>query len=420
MNVQDLKGKTVAFMASGGLDSVTTTHWLTSQGVNVVTFTADLGQPDETNLEDIANRMRVAGAVEAVIVDLREQMAEAGIAAVQAQAMYESRYWNTTPLGRYVTTAGILPHLEERQISVLSHGATGRGNDQVRFQLITNMLNPAINVYAPWRDEHFLAKFGGREEMLDYCNENNLVLPHPKEALYSTDANLLGLTHEAGELEHLTVPASFVNPGMGVRATEAPDKPEQLSITFEKGEPVEINGETVASAADAMLMLNEIAGRNAVGIGLHLVENRFVGTKSRGVYEAPGMEALGSAYAFMLELILDRRTKDFYDFASNFLAKQLYQSYGLDLGSQLASDVVASVAKHVSGTVTVELYKGNVSFVSVADAPHSLYIEENASMSAIGSFDHSDSEGLLRVLGVGAVATATQGQVSRSFMGNQI
>lgn len=420
MNVQDLTGKTVAFLASGGLDSITVTHWLTSRGVDVITFTGDLGQPDEVNLDDIAKRMMAAGAKEAVIVPLREQMAEAGIGAVQAQAMYESRYWNTTPLGRYVTTAGILPYLVERGITVLSHGATGRGNDQVRFQLITNMLQPEIQVYAPWRDEYFLDQFRGREEMVEYCKEHNLILPKPKEALYSTDANLLGLTHEAGELEQLTTPANFVNPEMGVRAVDAPDTPETLTISFEKGRPVTINGESVSSAADLFESLNETGGRHAVGINLHLVENRFVGTKSRGVYEAPGMEVLGSAYAFMLELILDRRTKDFFDFCSAFIAKQLYQSYGLDMASQLAGDAVATIAEKVTGTITVELYKGNVHFVSVENVPHSLYFEENASMSAVGDFDHADSEGLLRVFGVGAKATAHSGQVSPSFLGRPI
>ncbi len=417
MNVHDLAGKTVALCASGGLDSCVTTHWLTSQGIKVVSFTADLGQPDEKDLNDVALRMKACGAVDAVIVDLKEEMAAAGLAAVQAQAQYEGRYWNTTPLGRYVTVQGLIPHIVARGIEVLSHGATGRGNDQVRFQLISNMLVPELEVYAPWRDPNFLDMFRGREEMLEYCDKHDLPLQSKKEALYSTDANLLGLTHEAGELEKITTASNFVTPGMGVRAVEAPDKAERIVINFEKGQPVALNGEPVASLASLFASLNEIGGRNAVGINLHLVENRFVGTKSRGVYEAPGMEVLGQAYAYLLQLVLDRRTLDLFDFCSQFLGKQIYQSYGLDLGSQLATDVASGVATYVSGSITLELYKGNVLFVGAENVPHSLYIEENASMSAVGSFDHSDSEGLLRVLGVSAKATSAQGQVRNALNG---
>lgn len=411
MNVEDLKGKTVGLCASGGLDSCVTTKWLTTRGVDVITFTADLGQPDEKNLDDVAKKLEACGATRAVIVPLREEMAELGLKAVQAQAQYEGRYWNTTPLGRYVTVQGLLPHIRHDGIEILSHGATGRGNDQVRFQLITNMLAPEMQVYAPWRDQMFLSEFRGREEMLEYCEKHGLPIANKKQSLYSTDANLLGLTHEAGELEKLTTPANFVTPEMGVRVTEAPDKAEQVKITFEKGRPVGLNGAAVTSMADLFTSLNEIGGRNAVGINLHLVENRFVGTKSRGVYEAPGMEVLGQAYAYLLQLVLDRRTLDLFDFCSAYIGKQLYQAYGLDLGSQLAGDLVATVAGYISGTITLDLYKGNVSFVSTENVAHSLYIEENASMSAIGDFDHADSEGLLRVLGVGAKAAAAKGQV---------
>ena len=219
MDVNDLKGKTIAFLASGGLDSCTITHWLSSRGVKVVTFTADLGQPDEADLEAVAARMRACGASEAVIVPLAAEMGEAGIEAMQAQGTYEGGYWVTTPLGRYVTTKGVVPEVIKRGINILSHGATGRGNDQVRFQLITNMIAPDMEMYAPWRDQNFLDAFSGRAHMIEYCEANNLPIRHSKSKPYSTDANLLGLTHEAGDLEALTTAANFVTPEMGVRAT---------------------------------------------------------------------------------------------------------------------------------------------------------------------------------------------------------
>jgi argininosuccinate synthase len=411
MDVNDLEGKTIAFLASGGLDSCTITHWLTSRGVNVVTFTADLGQPDEIDLDAVAARMRACGAVEAVVVDLAEEMGEAGIEAIQAQGTYEGGYWVTTPLGRYVTTKGVVPRILERGINVLSHGATGRGNDQMRFQLITNMIAPTMDVYAPWRDQHFLDRFGGREQMIEYCESHNLPIRHSKLKPYSTDANLLGLTHEAGELEALTTPANFVTPEMGVRATEAPDHPESVTVTFEKGRPTRINGTDVLNAADLFIRANEIGGRNAVGINLHLLENRFVGIKGRGIYEAPGMELLGRAYAFLLQAILDRRARKFFDEASLYYAEQLYQGYGEDLGSLLVKEVFAKVAELATGTIAVDCYKGNVSFVSMQDVPHSVYVQDHASMEDVSGFDHRDSEGFVRVLGLGATASSKAGQI---------
>src|SRR5271154_2767363 len=257
MNVKELKGKTIAFAASGGLDSCTITHWLTAEGVKVVAFTADLAQPDETDFGAIEKRMRASGAVDFVGVPLHNEMAAAGIEGIQAQACYEGRYWLTTPLGRQVTTAGIVPEMKKRGLKILGHGATGRGNDQVRFQLITNMLEPSFQVYAPWRDEEFLNRFSGRLQMIEYCEQHGLPIKASREKPYSTDANLLGLTHEAGKLEQLTTPAHFVVPEMGVWPEKAPDRSENFTVRFEKGYPVSINGKKT-DALSAMTLANEI------------------------------------------------------------------------------------------------------------------------------------------------------------------
>jgi argininosuccinate synthase len=411
MDVNDLKGQTIAFLASGGLDSCTITHWLTSKGVNVVTYTADLGQPDEDSLEEIAARMKQCGAVDAVVVPLRKEIGEAGLEAIQAQGTYEGGYWITTPLGRYVTVRGVLPHVLGRGLTVLSHGATGRGNDQVRFQIITNMVAPQIEVYAPWRDDNFLEAFGGRDEMIDYCESHGLPIHHTKEKPYSTDSNMLGLTHEAGKLESITTPANFVDPEMGVRATAAPDKPERVKIRFDKGRPTSVNDVPVADAGALFETVNEIGGRNAIGINLHLLENRFVGTKSRGIYEAPGMELLGCAYAYVLQAILDRRARRVFEYASEYYAEQMYQGYGEDLGSQLVKDVITKVASFVTGTITIELYKGNVTFVSLEDVANSTYVLEHASMDDVEGYDHGDSEGLLKILGLSASTMGRAGLV---------
>ncbi|MBA4065068.1 MAG: argininosuccinate synthase [Isosphaera sp.] len=408
--VADLKGQTVAFAASGGLDSCTVTRWLADHGVTVVCFTADIAQPDETDFDEIGRRMRACGAADSVAVPLHDMIAASGVEVIQFQARYEGAYWNTTGIGRHVIVAGLVPELRKHGITVLSHGATGRGNDQVRFQLCTNMLAPEIAVYAPWRDDAFLKRFRGRSEMIDYCNGHKLPIKASKDAPYSTDANLLGLTHEAGKLEHLTTSPWFVTPGMGVLPKDAPDAPETVSVRFEAGRPVAFNGKPT-TAFDAIRQANAVGGRHAVGVCTHLVENRFVGIKSRGVYEAPGMELLGTAYAHLLQLVLDRRGRELFDQLSLFVAKQIYQGYGFDLATHVARSALAPINRLATGTITLKLYKGRAEFESAADVPHQLYSEADASMEAVGSFDHADSEGFLRVLQVSARALAAHGQV---------
>lgn len=409
MNLQDLQDNTVGAAVSGGLDSCTITKWLVDNGVNVVCFTADLGQPDERNVDEIRDRMLACGAKEAVIIDAKDALAEEGIRLIQCQAMYEGGYWNTTGIARHVTVKALLPEMESRGITILTHGATGRGNDQVRFQLATNMLNPNFDVYAPWRDAEFLRQFGGRKEMIDFCEERGLPITATHEKPYSTDANLLGLTHEAGRLESLKTPAGFITPGMGVHPQDAQDDIEHFSVTFARGTPVEING-SPCTPLMSLIEANRIGGRNGVGIGIHTVENRFVGIKSRGVYESPGMELLGKCYEYLLQLILDRRARKLFDGISPIVAEQIYEGYWFDSATQSMLASVNQFTDLASGTITVALYKGNVAFHAAGGVPHSLYSEETASMEDIGDFDHADSEGFLAVLGVGARAAAVAGQ----------
>ena len=409
--VADLKGQTVAFAASGGLDSCTVTKWLTEHDVRVVALTADIAQPDEANFDEVGERMKACGASDYIAIRLHDMIAESGIEVIQFQAKYEGDYWNTTGIGRHVIVAGLVPEMQKRGIKVLGHGATGRGNDQVRFQLCTNMLDPSLTIYAPWRDQAFLNCFRGRTEMIDYCNERKLPIKASKESPYSTDANLLGLTHEAGKLEHLTVGPWFVTPGMGVKPMDAPNEPETVSVHFEHGRPVSINGKSV-NAFEAIQLANVLGGKHAIGICTHLVENRFVGIKSRGVYEAPGMELLGTAYRYLLQLIIDRRSRELFDTLSAFVAKQIYQGYGFDLATHMAREAMKPIVKLATGTISLKLYKGTLTYESATNVPAQLYSEANASMEAIGSFDHADSEGFLRVLQVSARALAVNGQVT--------
>ena len=409
MTVDQLKGKTVGAAVSGGLDSCTITRWLVDNGVNVVCFTADLGQPDEENMDEICERMLACGAQEAVIIDAKDELAMAGIKVIQSQAKYEGGYWNTTGIARHITVEAVLPEMEKRGINILSHGCTGRGNDQVRFQIATNMLNTDFEVYAPWRDPAFLEQFGGRKEMIDFCNAHGLPIRATHEKPYSTDANMLGLTHEAGRLESLKTPAGFITPGMGVHPKDAPDDVEHFTVTFDRGIPLEVNGSPVIPF-QALAEANRIAGRNGVGIGIHTVENRFVGIKSRGVYESPGMELLGRCYEFLLQLILDRRARRVFEQVSVVVAEQIYQGYWFDTATQSMLASIEPFTRMASGDITVALYKGNIAFHSAGGVMHSLYSEETSSMEAIGDFNHADSEGFLSVLGVSAKALSAAGQ----------
>jgi len=415
MKLDDLKGKTIALAASGGLDSCTVTRWLTDNDVKVLSITADIGQPDEKNIEDIQSRMVASGAIDAVLVDVKEDLAEEAVTMLVAGARYEGGYWNTTGIARHVTTRGLLKEMKNHGVDVLAHGATGRGNDQVRFQLVANMLDPEVDVYAPWRDDAFLGHFGGRREMIAFCEAREIPITATQDKPYSTDANLLGLTHEAGKLESLEVAADFIDPGMGVFPKDAPDQEETFSVRIEKGVPVEVNGEPV-DALNALLKANEIGGRNGIGIGIHTVENRFVGIKSRGVYESPGLSLLWECYELILQQVLDRRARRQYDQISAALAEQIYQGYYYDLASQMMRQSLVPVASLLTGTMTVKLYKGTVTFDSSEKVPHSLYSEETASMEAIGDYDHRDSEGFLNVLSVGAKADHSSGQIESRLL----
>ena len=409
MTVDELRGAEVMMAVSGGLDSCTITHWLSQQGVQVLAYTADLGQPDEERMEDVRERMLACGAQEMIVADLKADIARVGIQLIQGMARYEGGYWNTTGIARHVVVAGMVPEMRHRSVTVLGHGATGRGNDQVRFQLAAQMLAPDIRVYAPWRAPAFLAAFGGRKEMIEYCNSHDLPIRATHEAPYSTDSNILGLTHEAGELESLATPASRVTAEMGVFPDRAPDQTQAFEIRFEQGIPVRLDARPV-DPFEAISLCNETGGRHGIGIGLHAVENRFVGIKSRGVYEAPGLELLGSCYAYLLQLVLDRRTRRIYDQMSTIIAEQIYQGYWFDTATQACWRFVEHLNQLAIGTITVDLYKGNIAFRSAKDVPHSLYSESTSSMEDVGEFDHRDSEGFLGVLGVGARALNRAGQ----------
>ncbi len=408
-------GTTIAFAGSGGLDSCTITRWLADRGIRVICLTGDLGQPDEDDIGDIERRMLAAGAAGFRLIPLTGELAEAGLRLVQADARYDGGYWNTTGIARHVLVHGLARELAGLRIGCLAHGSTGRGNDQVRFQVALNHLAPSVRLYAPWRDEEFLARFRGRADMIDFCTERKIPIRATKQDPYSTDANMLGLTHEAGDLESLDTPATLVRPVMTRWPQDAPDEPEAFEVRFEAGRPVRINGRAVG-LAEAFRIANERAGAHGIGL-VHVVENRLVGLKSRGIYEQPGIELLGHCYELLRQLVLDAPAREFFAAASRVIAAQVYAGRWFTLASSMAERAVEEVSRLVTGTVRVDLYKGAIIERSLGDAPHSLYRGEHVSMEAVGDFDHHDSEGMLRIMSLGARALAEAGQARDRLAG---
>jgi argininosuccinate synthase len=408
MRIGDLEGEKIGICVSGGLDSKSVTARLVEAGLDVVGYTADLAQPDEDDIEDIPRRRAPTGA-ETKIIDLKDAMARAALLVVKCQARYDGGYWNTTGLARAVTVHGLIDEMRRDGCKVLAHGATGRGNDQLRFERYTNVLAPSMRVYAAWRDPDLLEQFPGRREMAAYLQNRGIEASTGPAKRYSTDANLAGLSHEAEDLESLETPATIVTPTMGVWPQDAPDKIETVSLRFEQGVPVELNGKRLG-AFDMMIEANRVAGRNGVGIA-NALENRIIGTKSRGVYEAPGMELLGRGLEIVYQAVLDRRSSALFWDLSKLLSDQIYDGRLFDPGPRAALAAIDTMAAAATGSVELGLYKGSLFFQRLTECPASLYNPADASMEASDGLNPTSSQGYVEVQSTEAVALANAGQI---------
>lgn len=398
-------GDVVGICVSGGLDSKTVALRLRLAGVKVKCFTADIGQPDEDDVQDVIKKMAPCG-VETIVVDLKKEIAEGAFEAVAAQAMYDGGYWQSTGIGRYVTARGLLETMKKHGCTVLSHGATGRGNDQVRFERYVNVMDPSFKVYAPWRDPVLLEEFPGRTQMLSFLQKHGIGHQIVSQATkrYSTDANICGLSNEAEDLESMQTPITIVNPVMGVWPKDAPDKQEEITMKFVSGRCTEINGKAV-SALEAVQQSNLIAGRNGIGL-CQALENRILGTKSRGVYEAPGMTLLGHALDCVYMSVLDRRSTALFRQLSTHISDQIYDGRYFDPSTRAAINAVWQLAEPANGTVKLGLHKGHMFFLALTNCPHSIYFEEDSSMEASGGLNPASSQGYLEVSSVEAKALA--------------
>ena len=392
---------------SGGLDTSVILGWLMDEGYEVHAVYVDLGQPCEDR-EAILQKARDIGAASAQIVDAQEEMCrDFAFPVLQWQAKYEGVYLLGTSIARPLISKVCLQIAREVGADAYAHGATGKGNDQCRFQLAAEALDPGVELIAPWRIERFRQLFPGRTEMIAYCDEKHIPVKASTAKPYSSDENCLHISYEAGDLEDLMINGvDLVDFGMGVSPQAAPDQVEEVTVAFEQGVPVSVNGERLA-AHDLVIKLNEIGGRNGVG-RIDMVENRFVGMKSRGVYEAPGMTVLYEAHRLLEQLTMDRDLTHLRDQLAPQVAELVYYGfwYGAKLDALLA--FIRDAQKYVTGEVSLNLYKGNM-MVNSRTSPHSLYDEGIATMEGGGSYNQTDAEGFLRIQGL---PSRVQGQVT--------
>ncbi|MGE3407201.1 MAG: argininosuccinate synthase [Pirellulales bacterium] len=383
---------------SGGLDTSVILGWLQEQGYAVHAVYVDLGQPCEDR-QAILDKAKTCGAASARIVDAQEELCrDFAFPVLQWQAKYEAVYLLGTSIARPLISKVCLQVAREVGADAYAHGATGKGNDQCRFQLAADALNPAVKIIAPWRIEAFRKLFPGRTEMIAFCDAKGIPVKASVSKPYSSDENCLHISYEAGKLEDLAVNGvELVDFGMTVSPRQAPDQLERVTVGFESGVPVRVNGKQLGPR-EIVRELNAIGGRNGIG-RIDMVENRFVGMKSRGVYEAPGMTILYDAHRLLEQLTLDRDLTHLRDRLAPEVAEMVYYGFWYHAKLDALMAFIREAQRPVTGEVALNLYKGNI-MVDSRQSPNSLYDEGIASMEGGGSYDQTDAEGFLRIQGL--------------------
>jgi argininosuccinate synthase len=392
---------------SGGLDTSVILGWLRDEGFTVHAVYVDLGQPCEDR-EAILDKARNVGAASARIVDAQEELCrDFAFPVLMWRAKYETDYLMGTSIARPLISKKCLQVAREVGAEAYAHGATGKGNDQCRFQLAADALQPGVRVIAPWRMESFRQRFPGRTEMIRYCDERRIPIKASASKPYSSDENCLHISYEAGRLEDLGVNGhELVEFGMTRSPQNAPDTPEIVRVRFEAGLPTSVNGKPL-SPLEIVKSLNEIGGRNGIG-RVDMVENRFVGMKSRGVYEAPGMTILYAALMYVEQLTMDRDLMHLRDRLAPEVAEIVYYGFWYSAKLDALMAFIRNAHRHTTGDVTLQLYKGNI-LVDSRSSPNSLYDEGIATMEGGGSYNQTDAEGFLRIQGL---PSRVQGRVT--------
>lgn len=390
--------KSCVLAYSGGLDTSVILGWLMDKGYDVHAVYVDLGQPCEDR-EAIRKKAENIGAKSIRFIDVKEELCrDFAFPVMQWQAKYEGVYLLGTSIARPLISKKILEVAKEVGATAYAHGATGKGNDQCRFQLAAEALSPSIQMITPWRMDEFRTQFPGRSEMIRYCEEKNIPVKVSLAKPYSSDENCLHISYEAGKLEDMNVCGmDTVDFGMCVRPQDAPDKEEIVTIDFVSGVPVAVNGKKL-NAYEVVAELNKIGGRNGVGI-IDMVENRFVGMKSRGVYEAPGMTVLYDAHRYVEQLTMDRDLMHQRDALSPEVAKMVYNGFWYCAKFDALLAFIKEAQKPVTGQVTLKLYKGNI-ILAARQSANSLYDEGIATMEGSDAYNQNDATGFLRILGL--------------------
>lgn len=388
------KGK-VVLAYSGGLDTSVIAKWLDEQGWEVICFVADIGQRED--FSGLEAKALASGAKKLVVRDMRDEFVRDFVfPSIQFNALYEGRYLMGTSLARPLIAKGMIEVAEQEGAQWVSHGATGKGNDQVRFELTAYALKPDIKIIAPWREPDFYRKIRGRSHAIAYCREHNIPVKATAEQPWSNDENLMHLSFEAGILEDPEVRPPDDMFELTRSPRQAPDQPEQIEIEFERGVPVRLNGEAVGPAA-MLQRLNEIGGRHGVG-RVDMVESRHVGMKSRGVYETPGATILMVAHRDLEGLTLDRGVINLKDTLMPRFARLVYDGFWYSPEMEVLLAALEATQRYVTGKVGLELYKGNIT-VTGRSSPVSLYDPQLATMDeSEGGYDPRDATGFIRLL----------------------
>ena len=395
-------GERVGIAFSGGLDTSAALHWMRLKGAVPHAYTANLGQPDEPDYDDIPRRAMLYGAEAARLIDCRSQLAAEGIAALQCGAFHISTagvtYFNTTPLGRAVTGTMLVAAMKEDGVDIWGDGSTFKGNDIERFYRYGLLVNPALRIYKPWLDQAFIDELGGRAEMSAFMAEAGFAYKMSAEKAYSTDSNMLGATHEAKDLEQLSSGVRIVQPIMGVAfwKDEVEVKREEVTVRFDEGRPVALNGIEFADRTALILEANRIGGRHGLGMS-DQIENRIIEAKSRGIYEAPGLALLFIAYERLLTGIHNEDTIELYRDNGRKLGRLLYQGRWFDPQAIMLRETAERwVARAISGEVTIELRRGNDYSILNTESPNLTYQPERLTMEkGASSFSPQDRIGQL-------------------------
>ena len=383
---------------SGGLDTSVILKWFVDKGYDVIAYVADVGQPDD--FKEVEKKAIKTGASKVYIEDLKKEFVENYIfPALKANAIYEGKYLLGTSLARPLIAKKQIEIAHKENAEYVSHGSTGKGNDQVRFELSYYALNPTIKVFSPWKDKHFLDQFKGRTDLLNYAEKHDIDVSQSKEKPYSEDANLMHISHEAGRLEDPSLKAENGLLKYCNSLKKAPDKETEIEIHFKDGIPIKVINKEEGIVKQGPLTLfnylNKLGSINGIGV-IDLVENRFIGIKSRGIYESPGATILWSAHKDIEGIAMDREVMRLRDMLSPKFSEIVYNGFWFSPEMDFLMSSINKSQEMINGIVYLSLYKGNVTILG-RKSPSSLYDKELSSMDIEGGFNQQDSKGFIKI-----------------------